>query len=200
MIRILVVEDHALVANMLRMSLDAHESISVVDVVGTCREARAALATHQPDVLLTDFELPDGPGTSLVGPHHATLLISGVDDVRACDAAVATGCSGFLSKGRPLDELVAALQVVAGGGSVFPAASIRRSSNIDESTDALTERELEVLRGLASAKSVADIAAEHHIAVNTVRNHVRSLLTKLGARSQLEAVVIAVRNGLVSID
>ena len=135
-------------------------------------------------------------------PGAAVLMISGFRDEATVTAAIEAGCSGFISKGLEVADLVTAIHTVANGTAVFPASllsQISRRRREQPKGETLTEREHEVLRLLAEAMSVDDIAADLGLSVHTVRNHVRSILTKLQARSQLEAVVEGVRTGLVRV-
>ena len=128
------------------------------------------------------------------------LLITGTDERKGVEAALASGCTGFVSKSQGFDELVQAALAVARGAAVFPASLLTEALHEEAPAPAdLSPRELEVLQRLANATSVSEISDEMHLSVHTVRNHVKQVLAKLGARSQLEAVVIAARRGYVTI-
>lgn len=209
-ISVVVVEDHAMVLAGLVEAISGEPSIDVVGAARSLAQAHEILAATPADVIVTDMQLGDGNGTALVEaaeqlcPGAAVLLISGYNDRRAVEAALESGCAGFVSKGRGVDELVHAIVTVAGGASVFPARLLAELVNRDGSrpflSSTLSERELEVLTLLARARSAEQIADELGVSLHTVRNHIRAVLTKLDARSQLEAVVVGVRAGLVTID
>lgn len=128
------------------------------------------------------------------------LLVSGLDQLQPATAALEGGCAGFLPKTAGVERLLTAVERVAAGEAVFPAAAIKRLTRPTQAADpSLTERETAVLRLLADAASSAAISAALHISLHTVRNHIRSIMTKLGAKIRLEAVVIAAWAGLVDL-
>ncbi len=181
-------------------------TIEVVGAFGSAAETRAAASGLEADVIVVDLELGDELGTAIMEPVQAAtgapvLLISGAGDRRGMAAAVESGCAGFVSKGLPLASLVRAIHTVAAGGSVFPTTLLEEVLNRDKSgATPLTEKEMEVLQLLATGRPAAEIAEQLFVSIHTARNHIRSILSKLEARSQLEAVVLAVRSGLVRID
>jgi DNA-binding NarL/FixJ family response regulator len=207
MISVLIVDDHAMVRDGLVAVLDAEDDLDIVGAAGDVASATSMLAELRPDVLVTDYQLPDGTGFDLAAAvarldlATMALVISGIDRPNLIEEAVRAGCAGFLGKGRDTADLAAAVRSVADGTAVFPAAALRRVVRAPQAMpiDPLTERELEVLALLARPMSVAEIAAELFVSIHTARNHVRAVLAKLDARSQLEAVVNAVRLGLVEI-
>jgi DNA-binding NarL/FixJ family response regulator len=179
-----------------------------VGIAGTLERARALVATAAPDVILLDHRLPDGDGASAIGQLRALrpsvrvvmLTASAADHVLV--TAIEAGASGFVSKTRSLAELTSAVRAAASGEAVIsPELLVRllprlhRSGRIGHSD--LTEREREVLGLLAEGLSNAAIAGQLTVSVHTVRNHVANLSAKLGAHSKLEALSIAVRDGLL---
>ena len=204
--RVLIVDDHAMVASGLRAALDDEHDLEVVATAGSIADAVAAVARHRPDIVLMDFRMGDGDAAdgmaALVAAGHDELpvvVVSGHADVRSVQRAVEAGCAGYLLKDQAIDELAAAVRAVCGGGAVFapavlPAVLGRRTAGPGHD---LTPREAEVLQLLADGSSTADIAATLFLSTNTVRNHVQRVLGKLGAHSKLEAVAIGIRSGLV---
>ena len=187
-------------------ALEADPAIEVASRAGTVAEFRSMMAELDVDVVLTDLALPDGSGidvASMVNEHLdvPVVLMTGQGDADGITAAIDGGCAGFVSKAAGIGALSAAIVAVAAGATVFPAdalrAAIRRSS--PAAVDPLSERELAVLRCLARGMNAAEIADQLVLSIHTVRNHIRAVLGKLDARSQLEAVVIGVRSGLVQI-
>ena len=128
-------------------------------------------------------------------------MITGLDDQEAVAKALTSGCAGFVSKAQGFDRLVEAIRAVAQGSAFYPAALMGAAFDAarNEPESDLSARELEVLRLLANARLVDEIAEELYLSPHTVRNHVKRILAKLGARSQLEAVVVAARLGLVEV-
>ena len=192
-------EDQDLLREALVAALEAEPDIAVV----ACGDLRSAALVDPAgiDVAVVDYRLPDGRGTDLeVRADAKRLLVTGTNEAVGLRAALDAGFQGFATKGSGLGELAQAVRVVHGGGAVFPARLLSVVAGDLAVDHGLTGREREVLEELARAAPLAEIAASHHLSIHTVRNHVRSVLTKLGARSQLEAVVIAVRAGIVEIE
>jgi DNA-binding NarL/FixJ family response regulator len=162
----------------------------------------------QPDVILLDHRMPDGDGVSAIpslrelrpGVGVVVLTASSADHVLM--AAIDAGASGFLSKTRSLDEVTAAVRAAAAGESVISPELLARLLPRFQRTKGrgmadLTDREREVLALVAEGLSNAAIAERLVVSVHTVRNHIASLSAKLGAHSKLEALSIAVREGLL---
>ena len=207
-IRVLIVDDHEVLASSLAMVLEAEEDISTAGVATTLEQARALIGSSQPDVLLLDHRMPDGDGVAAIPGLRAlrpsirivVLTASAADHVLM--SAIQNGASGFLSKTRSLDEVTAAVRAAAAGESVISPELLARllprfGSGKVHSVDELTERERDVLALVAHGLSNAAIAERLVVSVHTVRNHIASLSAKLGAHSKLEALSIAVRRGLL---
>ena len=195
-----------MVLDVMSATLAEHDQIEIVGIARSRQEAVALVKMSSADVIVTDYELGDGRGTDLVevasqaNPPIPVLLLTGIDDKRGIEAALASGCAGFVSKAQDFDQLVDAVVAVARGAAAFPASLLSRTLGEDPaSVSDLSPREVEVLQLLAEAKSVPEIAALLYISVHTVRNHIRQVLSKLGAHSQLEAVVLGARLGIVDI-
>ncbi len=207
-IRVLVVDDHRMFAESLVRLLEDERDIEVVGTATRISEATEAVARTAPDLVLLDYLLPDGDGTKAiheirrVAPGTKVVVLTALNDERALMAALGAGCDGFVTKDRASDELVHAVRAVAAGEVQIPpdllARALPRLRGGDDAAGALTRRELEVLELLADGMPNPGIAAHLHISINTVRNHVQNLLTKLGAHSRLEAVALGIRRGLVA--
>ena len=207
-IRVLIVDDHEVLAASLAMVLDAEEDITAAGVATTLEQARALVGTVQPDVILLDHRMPDGDGVAEIPALRAlrptigivVLTASAADHVLL--AAIEAGASGFLSKTRSLDEVTAAVRAAAAGESVISPELLARllprfGRGKVHSADELTDRERDVLSLVAEGLSNAAIADRLVVSVHTVRNHIASLSAKLGAHSKLEALSIALRQGLL---
>ena len=204
----LIVDDHEVLAASLAMVLDDQPGMTTVGVAGTIAKAKALVATAAPDVVLLDHRLPDGDGVAAIGELRAirpsvevvVLTASAADHVLV--AAIEAGAAGFVSKTRGLQEVTAAVRAAASGESVISPELLARllprlhRGGRGGATE-LTEREREVLGLLADGLSNAAIADRLTVSVHTVRNHVANLSAKLGAHSKLEALSIAVREGLL---
>jgi DNA-binding NarL/FixJ family response regulator len=205
---VLIVDDHALVAEALQRALNDEPDLEVVGHSDTVAGAVHAARQLKPDVVLMDFQLPDGRGTDATVlikrelPETEVVMITGQADGAVLAAALESGCSGFVAKGGDYRELQAAIRGVLAGQVRVPQAMIDQLAAYLRPRPAaigsdLTKRELEVLRLLADGKSTTAIVKELVVSIHTVRNHIRNILTKLNAQSRLEAVAIATRQGLV---
>jgi len=209
-LRVLVVDDERLFAELMRVALGSATDMQVVDVVHDVAGALAATARLQPDVVLSDYHLPDGTGADVArsvrraAPDASVLVLTGDPSATVLADVARSGAVGHLTKSRGLDEVVAAVRVAATGEILFSPNELQRLL-VAEPTDVvldepLTARELEVLRQLASGSSTSAAAAVLGISTATLRAHVQAILRKLGAHSRLEAVAEAARLGLVTLD
>ena len=206
MIRVLLVDDHVVVAQGLSAAFGGVDDVDVVAIADGFTRAVEVMTTTELDVVITDHQLGDGFGAALAdvaagmadGP--AVLVFTGMRPGPVVEAALRHGCAGVVMKTQPFDEVVAALRAVAFGAAVFPAGLLASLHGAAEPVHTLTAREMEVLDLMARAVPVNEMAATLFISPHTARNHVKQILSKLDARSQLEAVVIAHRRGLVSIE
>lgn len=179
------------------------ERFKIVGTASTIADFKANADAWDPDMIVADYRLPDGKGTELASTTSTPLLlISGAGGATVVHEAVRAGCAGFVSKQESSRNLANSITIVADGGSVFPAADLRTITSNSQRFDyqPLTARELDVLRLLVRARSVPEMADDLALSHHTVRNHIRSLLMKLQARSQLEAIINALRAGLVDLD
>ena len=214
-IRILVVDDQALIRSGLRMILESEPGMSVVGEAGNGQEAVEMGKRLRPDVILMDVRMPvmDGIDATrkLVGaglnPDPSVLILTTFDLDEYVYAAIRAGASGFLLKDAPPDDLIHAIHVVAGGDALLAPSVTRRlieefaaRPTPDTPPDGihdLTEREVEVLRSLAAGHSNAEIADALYVSEATVKTHVSHILTKLDLRDRVQAVVVAYESGLV---
>lgn len=209
LIRVALVDDHALFSQSLSMALEAYDDVEIVGRADRLGSGVALVVKHQPDVVLLDYRLPDGDGVAGAirikeeSPQTKVVIVTAVEDESVLTAAMEAGCAGFITKSATVDELISAVRMAAAGEAVIsPALLLRllpRLHRRDEPTRVeLTGREIDVLRLLATGMSNAAIAEDLTLSVNTVRNHVANLLLKLGVHSKLEALSVAVRDGLVA--
>lgn len=205
---VLVVDDHEMFSDSVRLALSQEQGLQVVGTATSLAAARAAVATLRPDVVLLDHRLPDGKGAEAITelkalhPEAKVVILTAAADDGVLVAATEAGCAGLLLKTSSLDELVSAVRVAAAGEILVSPAllgrllgRLHRERDTAEST--LTAREQEILEYVAQGLTNSAIAERLTISVNTVRNHVQNILAKLGAHSKLEALSIAVREGLV---
>lgn len=209
-IRIVIVDDHEVVALGLRALLEDEEDMEVVGTATGVSKAKSLIATSNPDVVLVDYRLPDGSGIDVVRELRAVadppgvVMVTAAADKRVLIKALDAGCLGFLSKNADRLDLVASVRAAARGDSHFTPdvvrhlSSVRRFEQFD--VDELSARECEVLQLSADGHSPEDIAAQLFLSLHTVRNHIRNAMTKLQAHSKLEAVVKAARLRLITLD
>lgn len=207
-VRVLIVDDHEVLASSLAHVLDSEPDLLSVGVAGSIERAAALIRTTAPDVLLLDHRLPDGDGVAAIGrlrelrPPMAVIILTASPAEHLMVAAVEAGVAGFLSKTRSLGEVTSAVRAAAAGEAVISpemlARLLTRMGRAGQTGPmALTEREREILGLISDGLTNAAIAEQLVVSVNTVRNHVANLLAKLGARSKLEALSIAIREGLL---
>lgn len=211
-IRIVVADDHPVVRDGLVAILSTQPDFEIVAEAADGAQAAEMVRTLQPDVLLLDLEMPVMDGVAVLkllrqeGATTRVIVFTAFDtDERILDA-VQAGAQGYLLKGAPRDELFNAVRVVQGGGSLLQpivASKLLRQVSSEQRTetvaDALTARELDVLRLLAQGQQNKEIAAQLVISERTVKFHVSSILGKLGAGNRTEAVRIAAQQGLVDL-
>jgi DNA-binding NarL/FixJ family response regulator len=218
-IRVLLVDDHASTREPLAFMLEQEPDLTVVAQAGSVAEARRAIgaADASMDVAVVDLGLPDGSGEELIPvlrgayPRAAALVLTYFSDQERLARAVEAGASGVLHKSASVEKVIEAVRRLHSGEQllsledVFEALRLvdqerRKDREVWLSFEKLTDRELEVLQALSDGLSDREIAERFHVGTATVRTHVTSILAKLGAASRLQALVLAVRHGLVKID
>lgn len=210
LINVLVVEDHDLVAYALTKVLEAEGGIKVVATTGDGGRALTLVGSHRVDVIVLDRRINGGvDGIDLIerfretSPGVRILLLSGSSDDRSVARAVEAGCHGYLVKDQSVTEVVSAVLAVSRGEMVFAPSVMPRVMRMlrpqGARTDQLSQREVEVLQLLADGSTTADIASSLFVSTNTVRNHISSIIRKLGVHSRLEAVSLGIKQGLVDV-
>ncbi|MEO7398096.1 MAG: response regulator transcription factor [Ilumatobacteraceae bacterium] len=212
-IRVLLVDDHALVRAGFRLILDAEDGVEVVGEAGDGTEALIAVQRLQPDVVLMDIQMPrmDGLEATRRIVRFATttrvIILTTFERDDYIFEALRAGASGFLLKNAPPDELVHAVRVVADGDALLAPSITRKviEGYVRRQADPahhvalgrLTEREHEILLLLTGGKSNAELAAHLFLGEGTIKTHVSNILSKLGLRDRVQAVVFAYESGLV---
>ena len=211
MIRVFLVEDQALVREGIQSLLGFDRGISVAGSAADGEEAIRAIPECRPDVVLLDMRLPRLSGLEVLrrlgasGALPPTIILTTFDDDEIVLEGLRAGARGYLLKDVSLSELVDAIRTVAGGGTaVKPIVTGRVIAGVERSgadfphlnpPDPLTEREVEVLRLMTGGYSNREIARALRVTEGTVKNHVSSILSKLGVRDRTRAVLQAVREG-----
>ncbi len=206
--RVLVVDDHEMVGAALTAALALEPSIEVVGLASDGAHATGLARQHQPDVVVTDFQLRDEQAPDFFDAFRAAsdgcaiLVLTGWPTERSMLLALDAGAAGFLSKDQSMEALVDGVRRVAAGEMVVAPALVpvlaRRSTMTRPDRRQLSRRELEILDQLAGGADTAAVAAELGISPHTVRNHVARLMVRLGCHSRLEAVSEAVRRGIIT--
>jgi len=204
-----LIEDQQVLAGAIQRSLAALPDLRLVGTATSLEDGVALVDRSAPDVLVSDFRLADGDIPDRLreilerSPATKVLVFTGWPDESSFLEAMAAGASGFVDKSAPFEDFIDAIRRVASGEVVvaprFLPALTRRATSPKDAT-ALSRRELEVLQLLSEGRSTAEVAEELILSVNTVRNHITHLMAKLGVRSRLEAVNVAVRRGLIRFD
>ena len=213
-IRVLIADDQALVRTGFRVILEAEDDIEVVSEAANGVEAVRLAALDRPDVILMDIRMPELDGLAateqiLSREDPPTIVVlTTFDQNEYVYRALRAGAAGFLLKDAPSSRLIAAVRAAATGDSLIEPSITQRlveafvqpasAVGVPSELDALTERELDVLRLLARGLSNAEIAAEMVVAESTVKTHVARILTKLGVRDRLQAVVLSYETGFVT--
>lgn len=211
MIKVLVVEDHRMVAQAMVEWLGRDPEITITGVTDTGGEGIKVARREKPDVVLMDFDLPDMEGTEATrtilrtSPQTKVVMVTGWMDESTLANAMEAGCIGYITKERDLSELSTAVRAAARGEALvsmdlLPRILRRFQRPPRPARSNLTNRETEVLKLLTRGLSNEQIASRLGLSQQTVRTHVQRIIGKLGCHSKLEAVTTAVRRGIVNME
>ena len=202
-ITVLIVDDHEVVREGLRLSLSRAPHIRVIGEAADGENAIALVERRKPDVVIMDVRMPGMDGLEAtkelmkVVPDAAVLIFTAFSERSLLARGLESGAKGYILKEAPHETLLRAIERVAKGeGYVDPALMPAFLSGKDQ-TDMLTAREREILQLLADGMSNADVAAKLFISQETVKSHVRHILTKLEADTRTHAVAIALRESII---
>jgi NarL family two-component system response regulator LiaR len=208
-IRILIVDDHGIVRQGLRMYLQFDPDLEVVGEASNGKEAVDLAGKLRPDLILMDILMPVMDGLQATAairrelPDTEVIALTSVLDDAIIHQAIRAGAIGYLLKDTGSDELCRAIHAAfAGQVQLSRQVALRMVANQDETRllQTLTERELDVLRQIVRGCSNKEIAQNLVIAEKTVKAHVGSILNKLGAASRTQAALIAIRSGLAKVE
>lgn len=205
-IRILIVDDHAIVRQGLQLFLSTDPELQIVGEAVNGQEAVDMALRTQPDVILMDLLMPVMNGVEATGaikrklPDTEIIALTSVIDDASVVNAVRAGAIGYLLKDTEVPDLIRAIKAAASGQvQLAPKAALRLVAEIrqPQSPDKLTEREIDVLRLVARGKANKEIARELGIGEKTVKSHVSNILSKLGVSSRTQASLYAASIGLI---
>jgi DNA-binding NarL/FixJ family response regulator len=209
-IRVLVVEDHPVLAQGLELALGRQGDIHVVAVAHDVAQAGSLEVGGRVDVALVDYHLPDGTGADAARairarhPNVAVVVLSADSSDDAMVSSVEAGACGYVVKTEPVAAIVDGVRRAAAGETLLPPATLsrlfalmRERGRRELARPALTDRELEILRRIGQGQDNKSIAGDLRIGLNTVRHHVQSVLEKLQVHSKLEAAARGYELGLI---
>lgn len=217
-IRVLLVEDDRPIRERMTAILRAADRVDLVAAAATLAEARALCAAHVPAVLVTDLKLPDGSGLDLIHenrrlyPAMEIMVVSVLGDERSVLTAIEAGAAGYILKDSTAIDLVGSvLDLVAGRSPISTSIArtiVRRVQSKPDSPSAtpptepvpsLTERETDILWGVAKGLTYGDIAERLGISRNTVLTHIKNIYRKLEVNSRGEAVFAAINHNIINL-
>jgi DNA-binding NarL/FixJ family response regulator len=206
-VRLLLVDDHAVVREGLERILAKYSDIEVVGSAASGEVALKLVSTLNPDLVLLDLSLPGMHGLDVlaalqnVAKPPRVLVLTMHDDDDIVLKAVRGGAQGYILKNASRDEIIAAVRKVAAGGQSFHevvVGALMRGNQRDALAHLLTARELDVLRGVANGQTNKEVAALLYISADTVKGHLDAIYRKLDVSDRAHAVAVAIRSGLVS--
>jgi len=205
-IRIVVADDHPIVREGLIKILESETDIEIIAQVGSGAEAISFVNQHKPDILLLDIEMPGMNGVEVIhklkdaGNTVRVIIFTAFNTDERIVSAVKAGAQGYLLKGAPRDEIITVVRTVNKGGSSLQAdVASKPMRQMRRGGEQLTPRELDVLHLLSKGLTNKGIASNLYISERTVKFHLSSVFNKLDVESRTEAVITAVRKGLISI-
>jgi DNA-binding NarL/FixJ family response regulator len=209
--KVVICDDQAIVRDGLEMMLKLEPDVEIVGMADDGAAAVELVARKTPDLVLMDLKMPVMNGVEATRQIRAkfsgvkVLVLTTYDDDEWVFDAIQAGASGYLLKDTPRDEVIKAVRGTVAGktyvdpavaGKVLRQASSRQTQPVTRITSLLTEREIEVLRSIARGLNNKDIADNLFLSEGTVRNHVSTILAKLGVSDRTQAAVIAIQHGL----
>jgi DNA-binding NarL/FixJ family response regulator len=204
--RVLVVDDHDLIRQGLARAFERQHDFEVVAQSGSVAETQALVLRSRPDVIITDVRLPDGSGLDLVrslretSPRLPVVVLTMYAGDDQLFAALEAGASAFVAKDAPADEVIAAARHALASPNSFTASNFADAMRrrMEPTEPRLSHREHEVLSLLAEGLGVSAIARKLYVSESTAKTHISKIYEKLGAANRAQALMKAVRAGLIS--
>lgn len=203
-IRLMIVDDHAIVREGFAAIVSTEPDLALAGSVGSGREALLAFERERPDVVLLDVRMPEMDGLATLDalrarhPRARVLMLSSHAADEAIHRALTRGAVGYVLKGMPVPDIVAAIRA-ARDGRVAPAPAVALQLANRAFYEELSDREVEVLERIAHGASNKEIGTELGISESTVKNHVNRILAKLHAADRTQAVTLAVQRGIIDL-
>lgn len=203
-IRLMLVEDHMLMRMGLVAAVQAESDMVVVAEAEDGQQAMEMFRANRPDVTVVDLRLAGEDGVEVikliraVSPEARVLVLSSYGGGADVSRAIQAGAAGYVLKNMPVAQVLEGVRVVHAGGRFFPREIAFRLSERVHSQ--LSERELEVLRGVSEGKSNKEIASALGIAEGTVKIHIKHILSKLGALDRAQAITIAIKRQILQVE
>jgi DNA-binding NarL/FixJ family response regulator len=203
-IRVILIDDHAVVRDGLSAILSSQSDIEIVASAATARDGLERIKALQPNVVLMDLRLPQMDGLSAVlivtqqFPKVRVLMLSSHDGDGAITRALAAGAGGYVLKSAPVAELLEAIRTVQ-SGKTYLSSGAADSLAVSKGLSDLTEREIEILECVADGMGNKSISTALQVAEKTVKNHLSSVFEKLGAEDRTHAVTIATARGIIEM-
>lgn len=203
-IRIVLVDDHAVVRDGIDAIISSQDDMAVVATADTARAGLEAVEKHNPHLVLMDLRLPQLDGLTAVGilkerfPAVKVLMLSSADGDKAVSSCLEAGALGYVVKSAPASDLLEAIRTVFRGRRYLSPEAVSALA-VAQGAGHLTEREVEVLEGVAEGRSNADIAIALGLAEKTVKNHLSNVFEKLSASDRTHAVTIALQRGIIEL-
>ena len=204
-ISVLLVDDHALIREGLRRAFEATDDLEVVDEAGSVAQALALARAHRPQTAVVDINLGDGSGIDLCKelraayPSMGLVVLTMYDGDEHLFGALEAGASAFVAKDSPAEDIVAAARHASVSPRAFTASDLADAMRrrLEPTGPRLSPREMDVLTRLSQGLSVAQIAGQLYISESTTKTHISKIYDKLGATNRAQALMTALRLGLI---
>jgi NarL family two-component system response regulator LiaR len=213
-IDVLLIDDHRMFSDALELLLKGEKGLTMIGAAGSAEDALEMCRERCPNVVLMDIDLPGMDGIQATRrvkklcPEAQVVIITALQQPDLISRAIENGACGYVPKTHAADALVSVIKRAAEGDMILPSGEIgailerlqqarRKRSEADQLLALLSTREIQILQAFSEAKSTSEVAASLFISPLTVQSHVKSILAKLGVRSKLEAVMMALHHGAI---